>query len=195
MFMLMIVWIAAHEHQVSTAKALLTEVSQQHEQLKVHATKKAVLEAERLRLSEYEDLIRTLADRGSLVVVLSDLSKKMPESVMLTRLSMNLPSVCVFAKASEQSKSEEVVASDPTGHLVLPSPKPTAQSMSVTPILRVEGIAISVQDVLQFAADLERSPLFGRVQVETKGDEGWSGHRGQGFQITCELRPQEKTRS
>lgn len=190
MALLMIIWVLAHKNDVATAEAMLTEIVYQKRQLEDHAAKKAEMEEEKARLSRYQNLIDHLSDKGSLVVIFSSLSQHIPESLILTRVTLQCPSVYIFAK-NPNGRAENKTGAEKNEGNAGPSLR-TEDRSPVIPFLIMEGMAVTDQDVIQFAADLERSRLFRNVKVHSRGMMYWSGHQGKGFEMVCELAPQEK---
>jgi hypothetical protein len=57
--------------------------------------------------------------------------------------------------------------------------------------LKLSGIAATLPDIIQFAAALEQSPLFDRVNMRVGEPAVWAGHPAERFELTCELLPEE----
>jgi len=187
---IMVVWVAAHQHRISTVKAMMPEIARQQEQLALDSAKKAAMEVERERLKDRRELLAQLEAEVSFVPVFSEISRRMPDTIVLIELSAACPSVARFA-VEEQSpgRPAEPAATGAKSAPAAPSPTPADQDFTAT--LSMKGIAVDDADVARFAAALEDSPLFGRIQPEAKGPTVWGGRRAQLFELTCELVRQE----
>ncbi|HVP11666.1 MAG TPA: PilN domain-containing protein [Phycisphaerae bacterium] len=190
---IMVVWVVAHHHRVATAKAMLPDITRQQEQITIHLAKKAAMQAEQADLRDHQSLRELLEDQPSLVLVLSDLSRRMPDTVVLTEVSVDCPSLAQFATEIDPPKAQEP---QPPGDR--PPPSPSAPNTPKTkenppPKARVtlKGIAVDNPDVVRFAAALETSPLFDRVQMEVRGSIVWAGRRAQLFELSCGLLEQQ----
>jgi Tfp pilus assembly protein PilN len=186
-------WMVAHHHRVESAKAMLPEITRQQEQLAIHLAKKAAMEAERADLRDHQRLVKELKDQASLVLVFSDISRRMPETVVLTEVLADCPSLARFGIEIDPPRPEEP---PPTGgKRPVPPSEPLAPKPKENPAanarLTIKGIAVDNPDVVRFAAALETSPLFDRIQMEVKGPTVWSGRRAQLFELTCELVEQQ----
>ncbi len=73
-----------------------------------------------------------------------------------------------------------------------PAPPP-AEEPELDRITMV-GMAREMPEIIEFAAALENSRLFDRVQMEMKGPATWGGHSGQKFEIRCDLAKLERGR-
>ena len=189
MYAFMMLWGVVHRHRLSNAQAMLTEVSHQQGQLDVHAEKKEAMEFEQNRLRDRQRLLDQLSDRSSLVVVLSALSRHLPETVILTEWSLQRPSL-----SSSVDVSSPRTATGPRGPRSRQRPSDDADTdrSRRNAILQLTGIAVSIPDVIQFAAALESSPLFDRVYMEARGPTVWAGRRAEKFDLNCELVPQDR---
>ncbi len=101
MIIIMILWVVTHEHQLAQVNAMVDDVARQHEQIAIHLTKKTSMETEQAKLRAHGRLIRVLEDHSSLVVVFSDVSRRMPDSIVLTEVSANCPSLARYAAPEE----------------------------------------------------------------------------------------------
>jgi Tfp pilus assembly protein PilN len=172
--LMMLVWFGAHHQELGAAHAMLTDIQAQQQQVRIHLDRKGALVAERAHLDEHRDLLAALGDRARLVVVFADLSRRLPNRVVLTRFGVD--------------RSPAVPAPDPAA----PAPagkaaEKTALEPELTPRLRVSGVAVTTSDILEFAAELEKSPLFDRVDVNITGPAQWNRRRVQGFELDCDL--------
>lgn len=189
MFAVMVLWIAAHQRQLSVAEAMLTEVSSQKSQLAQIAQMKAELAAEQARLMAHEQLIEQLSDRADLVIVSSELTRCMPESVVLTEVKLNAsfmePYLLKGQKATSSNSISVEASSTPASGMPAEPIRPTK--------LRMAGIAPTSSDVIQFAATLEKSQLFDKVYTEKVESTIWSDRKADYFEMSCELIPHERT--
>jgi hypothetical protein len=189
MVAIMVLWVAAHHHRLSTVKAMMPEITRQQEQLSMDSAKKASMELERERLKDRRRLLTELEAGVSLVPVLSEISRRMPETIVLIELSASSPSVSRFS-VEEQAPGKPQEPSAPGAKPATPTPPQEDQDLTAT--LTMMGIAVDNADVARFAAALEGSPLFDRIQPEAKGSTVWSGRRAQLFELTCGLVRQQE---
>lgn len=189
LLVLMGVWVAVHQRELASAEAVMIELSHQKKQLEIDLARKQAMEARRAVLEEHRRLLRDLGASGSAVVVFSDLSRRLPETVVLTRLQWYFPSVAAFAQPrgpeSADPKPEETRAKEAAGAETPPD------LFGAGGRVLLSGIAAETSDVIQCAAQLERSPLVDHVEMQLDGPVVWSGRRAQGFRLTCLLNKQK----
>lgn len=189
----MVLWIVAHQHQLSSAEAMLVEVSSQKSQLSDIGTRKAELIRDRDRLVEHEQTVGQLSDRASMVIVLSLLSRSLPETVVLTELILDasfLEPYLVPASDSSAAGSTRVEAIKPAA--------PNNAAAPAEPIrperLRLAGVAVEQADVFEFSTALEHSGLFDKVKLELVESTTWNGRQAHRFELSCEMIPQTRSR-
>lgn len=184
----MVFWVVVHRHRLAAAEAMVPELARQQDQIAVHLAKKAAMEAERARLREHRALLHELEERVSPVVLFSDVSRRMPSSVVLVELSLDCPSIARYSVREDPVPETE----PPFPSRGQPPVKPEATVDEPTrPRLSIRGIATAGPEVVGFAAAIESSPLFDRVQMEVKGSTIWGGRHAQEFVLTCDVLEQE----
>lgn len=191
MLALMGLWVLVHQHRIAAAEAMLQEVSLQEEQMRLLSAKQAEMQREQHRLQDRRRLVDVLSAHASPVVVLSDLSRRLPDSVLLTELSLNCASVCSFVspkgvKTDARSASRMSPTNRPFdagGEDDVPHQR-----------LHMEGLAASLSDAIRFAALLEDSPLFDRISMNVKGSAARAGRRAERFELDCEMVSQQQGR-
>jgi hypothetical protein len=143
-------------------------------------------------LDDRRRLLDELSDRASLVLVLSDLSRRMPQRVILTQLSVHCPSVSEFVA------EDDAVADKPSLHRRPPAAaaadKAERRNGLMSAHLEMSGIAVSLPDMIRFAGRLEDSALVRRVDMKVKGPTVWGDRRVEQFTLTCELAAQDGSR-
>ncbi len=180
---IMALWVVVHRQQLRVVEAMRADVRRQHEQISIHLAKKQQMETERERLRGRQRLIDHLAQNVSLEVLLSDISRRMPETVVLTDLSARCSSLC--RHALEEGTSAVTRGVSPPGEAASRrEARPAIDRVILT------GIAREIPEVIEFAAALERSPLFGRVQMQMDDLKVWTGYEVQGFELVCDLATQ-----
>lgn len=188
MVVIMIIWITAHHHQVASAEAMLADVRTQRDQVEELLIKKSEMEKERAALATRRRLMDCLEDDVNTVVLMSELSRSMPQTVILTRLILTAPGVAQFGVSESTPKEKDAVAkaavSGTPGAPAHEVPQPVAY---VGPKLEMFGVASEASEVIKFAAALERSTLVSRVSMQVKGPADWAGRRVEQFEMTCEL--------
>lgn len=196
MLVFMILWLVANEKRVNSAQAMVADVQVTEKQVDAHAAKKAEMEAEYARLQDGLELLKLLEPKASPIVVMSDVSRRITESVFLTEVKMTTPSASRYARAEDvpaAPKPPEPNTPPGTATPAETTAKPVEAAPRVPQII-ISGLAVETPDVIQFSALLEDSPLIARVQMELKGSVVWAGRRGQGFKMTCDLHPQTRNR-
>lgn len=184
---IMVIWVTANQHQLSSANAMLTEVTSQREQIAQHLNKRDLMEEEKKHLRDRQRLLEQFESRASLVVVLCDLSRRLPETVVLTKVAYRAESLHRFAldvPAESPQKKPPVVIGSPPAKVQTPA-VPDAPPGATE--IRMSAFASEVPEAIKCAAALERSPLVARVQMELKGETTWGGRRGQEVELTCVL--------
>lgn len=184
MIVIMVVWVTAHHHDLATADAMLSDITTQRDQVDELLGKKAEMEKEREVLAARKLLIDRLEQNIDMVVLMSDISRLMPETVVLTRLSLRAPGLSQFVVNDVTSKQPEP-ATPPAAAGATPPVQPPV--ITRPPELEMIGIANESSEIIRFAAALERSPLISRVSMEVKGQVDWAGRRAEQFELTCEL--------
>jgi Tfp pilus assembly protein PilN len=202
---IMALWVVANHHRLSSAQAMVAEVERQEQQVRIHLAKKQQMEAERAALESHQRLIEQLDAGIDLVVVFSDISRRMPDTVVLTAMTANCPALARYAAEEKAAPAPQGVppsAAAPTPPRpplqagrqpsAAPPPAPAPQSKPPEEAADVDritliGIARELPDVIAFAAALEGSRLFNRVQMEMKEPVVWAGRKAQQFEIRGDL--------
>lgn len=186
LIVIMVLWIVANRHQVSQASAMLSDVVAQQQQLAVHLAKKDAMEAEKQRLRDHQRLMDQFERPASLVVVLGDISRRLPETVILTRVSFQSATLRRYAPATP----DKVTTPDAAAATAAANPEKNSDAAATVTQIAMSAFANEVSEAIRCAAALERSPLVAHVQMELKGESVWSGRKGQQFEMTCELMDQ-----
>lgn len=177
---IMALWVVVHRQQLRVVEAMRVDVRRQHEQITIHLAKKQQMETERERLRGRQRLIDHLSQNVTLEILLSDISRRMPETVVLTDLSARCSSLCRHALEEETSAVKRGVS----------APGEAATGREARPAIDrviLTGIAREIPEVIEFAAALESSPLFGRVQMQMDDLKVWTGYEVRGFELVCDL--------
>lgn len=178
LIIVMVIWLLAHQHELAGAEDMHRDILAQHSQVKIHLAEKSSMIARRSALSDRRNLVQQLARCASPVGIFADLSRRLPATVVLTHLTLDADTIARYAH-------------EPVG---TPSRKPPQASGELAPLaqdarpcLVLEGIAGTTSDLLAFAAELESSVVFDRVQLDAEGSATRAGRRGVEFKLTCEL--------
>jgi cell division protein FtsB len=185
---IMVLWVVANRHEVSQASAMLSDIEAQQQQLSVHLAKKDAMEAEKNRLRDHQRLMDEFDQRTSLVVVLGDISRRLPETVILTRVSFRSVSLRRYAPSPKEKP-----AAAATAETAATTPEKQDKMVSTVTVIIMTAFANEVSEAIRCAAVLERSPLVAHVQMELKGEAVWSGRKGHQFELACELMDQSGT--
>ncbi len=192
LLVIMAAWFAAHQGRISSAEAMLTETALQKDQVRIHADKQRLMESERGRLDDRRRLLEELSDSASLVLVLSDLSRRMPEHVILTRLSVRSPSVSQFVVKDLAVADRHSSRRGPGVAAAVDAAD--SRPVSRFPRLEMTGIAVSLPDMIRFAGAMEDSALVQRVDMKVREPTVWGGRRVEQFTLMCELVAQDGSR-
>lgn len=184
---IMVLWCVAHGHRLAGAEAMQSEISLQLDQVETNAAKKRAMDSQLAELRSRQRLIEKLSGRASLVLVFSELSRRQPEMVVLTDVSVDCSSLAAYTEQTAASPVSGIPPSVQPGgvKLEVSQEPPTMQAR-----LKLSGIAVSLPDIIQFAAALEKSPLFDRVTMKVNDSTVWAGRSAERFELTCELAPQ-----
>lgn len=193
MFLLMLLWVAAHRHRLASAEAMMREVDLQHQQVTIHAAHRRTMEARWDELRDRNRLIEQLSSKASLVLLLADLSRRIPQNVLLTKLKLECDSLTRYTAApSPDREALPPPAANRGPDLPPPEGHDRTDPEEDAPRLRLTGIALSQVDVIRFAAAVENSPLFDRVEMKIRDRIVWGGRRAEMFDLSCRVLPQER---
>lgn len=187
-FCIMVLWWVAHGHRLSSAEAMQSEISLQLDQVEANAAQKRTMDSQLAELRSRRHLIEKLSGRTSLILVFSELSRRQPDMVVLTAVSVECSSLAAYTTPVATSAVSGVPSSIPLAE-VRPEVHPEHAVMRSK--LKLSGIAATLPDIIQFAAALEQSPLFDRVNMRVGEPAVWAGHPAERFELTCELLPEE----
>ena len=185
---IMVLWCVAHGNRLAGAEAMQSEISLQLDQVETNAAKKQTMDSQLAELRSRQRLIEKLSGRASLILVFSELSRRQPEMVVLTDVSVDSSSLAAYTEhAALPDAPRGLRSSVPSEDVESESgPKPPAMQSR----LKLSGIAAALPDIIQFAARLEKSPLFDRVTMKVNDSTAWAGRRAESFELTCDLVPQ-----
>ncbi|MFH1417117.1 MAG: PilN domain-containing protein [Planctomycetota bacterium] len=191
LLVIMAVWIVMHQHRISTAQAMLPELDRQQEQIEIHMAKKQAMESRRANLRNHKRLLGELENAVSLELAFSEIGRRLPKTVVLTELTLTSPSLARFSLVNEEPEDPPPARGrNPRRGAV--AAKPWRDTVSTTPMMSIEGVAVANPDVAVFVANLESSPLYDRVNLkETREPIVWAGRRAQRFELTCEVVAQQ----
>lgn len=193
----MCIWIGVNRQMISSARAMMPEIVQLQRQIDIHRGRVEEMSAKRATLDGRRLFLDQLHQRISLVPILADISDRMPETVLLTKLSFNPE---LLGKDDDDGRKQVPAAEAkplvPISTDVNKKPQNAAEPPPVASvsIVTISGVARTVPDILTFAEALERSKLLNRVEMQI-GDLGvWAGKRVQQFVARCALVPQARSK-
>lgn len=195
MLMGMSLWVVSNRHELSEANALLAITSQQRQELNQQWAHYEAMEAQRAALIERQERLDLLESRASLVLVLADISRRMPATVFLTELRVTCPSVAAYVKRKRSPILEEGEPPTETSTGAAPvryEPDPIVTDEVARVVLI--GVATDTAEAIAFVKQLEESPLIADVQLKQGGPTQAAGRRGQGFEVTAEISNQTQVR-
>ncbi len=184
-------WVGAHHYRCASAEAMINEVAGQQRQIDIHLAKKQSMEVEQARLRDRGWLIDQLRDNASVVVLFSDISRRMPKTVVLTELSVRCASLSQYVEEETpptpvSNKRDTRGARGKTSAAQNDRDETPVKEQGINQIVMI-GIASEIPDVIEFAAALEESPLLVRVQMEMKDSTVWAGCQARQFELRCDL--------
>lgn len=205
---MMVLWATAHVRELQSADAMITQLGAQRDELTSLLAKKADMQALHEKLEQHRQRVALLEQDESLTVIFSDVSRRMPATVFLTGLRLDAPSV---ARWADRATHEPIVVPTPDqksagaasvqiGHVtpeMAPGKPLTGGTESAVPAsvysqLTLHGVAGQTAEIIRFAAALEDSILFARVQMRVKDSVIWGGRRAEEFELICDLAGQER---
>lgn len=188
---IMVIWCLAHAHRLSSAEAMQSEISLQLDQVETNAAKKKAMDSQLAELRSRQHLIEKLSGRTSLVLVFGELSRRQPNMVVLTDISVDCSSLAAYTQPAAPAPVQGIPAPVQPGGM---NPEVSPEPRTMQSGLKLSGIAASLPDIIQFAAALEKSPLFDRVTMKVDDSTVWAGRSAERFELTCELVPQRGRR-
>jgi hypothetical protein len=184
---LMGIWVVAHQREVASAQAMLADVAAQRNQVDIHLALREQMEKQRQGLLDQRRLLDHLAGETRLVAVLSDISRRLPETVVLTDLNAQLPGMEVFARLPAAPGTPPPAATAGPAPVAAQAPTPATPRPAR---LTLGGVAAAAPEVIRLAAGLEDSPLIDRVQMQSQQTSRWAGRVVEKFVLTCDLAEQ-----
>jgi Tfp pilus assembly protein PilN len=206
MIAIMVLWGVAHQHHLAEVQALIADVDRQQEQVTLHMAKKQSMEAERGALRDQQRLLDRLQGNASLVVLFGDISRRLPDAVVLVELSVQCGSLCQYAAEEEPGATPDKAKAQVGRQLggqrsSLSYPQRSSLSYQTEQDERgavdhvtLRGIAREIRDAIEFAAGLEGSRLLDKVELEMKRPTTWGGRTGHAFELRCRLVKQARGR-
>lgn len=205
----MSVWAVANQHELSQAGAMLETASQQKQDLELLSARHESMEQEHAELSERVERLRMLKSRASLVLVLADLSRRMPDGVFCTEVRVTCPSVAAFARreidplpVENSTRRETAVPESAASAASAAAAAGLPRQYDVDPIVSddvtrivLTGMATDTAQAIAFVRNLEQSPLIDEVQLKQRGQATVAGRRGQTFEVTADIANQAQVGS
>ncbi len=182
----MVIWLLANRQQLAVVEETHRGILSQHSQLEIHMAQKSKLIARRGALRDHSRLIQQLANRVSSVGIFADISNRLPATVVLTQVSLEADTVARYSRENTAPSSRRQAAR---------ADERSARSRGSRPRLILSGLAATTPALLTFAAELESSPVFSKVHLDTKGTAARSGRRGVDFELTCQLASRQRNTS
>ncbi|QDV89123.1 hypothetical protein RAS2_01870 [Phycisphaerae bacterium RAS2] len=208
LIVMMVLWTTAHFRELQSADAMITQLGAQREELTNLLAKKAEMQALHEKLEQHRQRVALLERDESLTVIFSDVSRRMPATVFLTGLRLGSPSVSRWADRVTHEPAVVPTPDQKSADAAAPRPgsvtpeKDAAKAMAddaagVVPVsvysqLTLHGVASQTAEIIRFAAALEDSILFARVQMRVKDSVIWGGRRAEEFELICDLAGQER---
>jgi len=192
LFGVMIVWFLSNHYRLSSAQAMMTDVAAQKSELERVAAIRQDMEQARSVLQNLRQLLGELSGHRSLVPVFADLSRRIPDSIVLTACRLYEPAICEYAIPESEvgAVREGREALIRSRARAANAPKIDAGTMYRG--LELIGVARTIPDIIEFNAALDRSPLFFHVTMEVKDPVIHLGQPARRFEIRCRLTPQRE---
>lgn len=191
---IMLVWLGAHHYRLKSAEAMMADVGAQKAQMESLAARKAEMERARSVLTNLQDLMVELGGRRSLVAVFGELSRRIPDSIVLTGCQLYEPSLSDYAIDTDRSNGQDSAASRRNAAFNMggqTSPR-IVEPDSMRRGLTLYGVAWSIPDITDFAASLDKSPAFYEVDMDVRDPVVFAGQPVQQFRMTCRIAQQSE---
>jgi Tfp pilus assembly protein PilN len=189
-FAIWMVWVGAHRHRIQTAEAIMADISAQKSEFDVVAARKSEMERARGILKNLQDLMRELAGSRSLVTVFGELSRRIPDSIVLTECHLFEPSLSEYSVDAEGNGSMDVKGGFSQGRLVRQNRETSPEVVEVDVMRRgltLVGVARTIPDVIDFAAALDKSQAFYEVDMDVRETTMYAGLPAHRFRMTCRI--------
>jgi len=193
LFAIMAVWIGANENRLDTAQAMMDDIGAQKSEIENVASHKVEMERARAALSDLQILLSELTGRRSLVIVFGEISRRIPEDIVLTGCRFYEPTLCDHGLSeSETAPNDQRPNTASPRHTNRASASRRADAEPLRHGLTLVGVGLSIPDIIDFAAALDKSPLFVRVNMDVKEAIVYAGRPARRFELTCRIVRQEE---
>ncbi len=189
-FAISLIWFGSHQHRIKSAEAVIADIALQKAELDVVAARKSEMERARAVLKNLQDLMGELAGSRSLVTVFGELSRRIPDSIVLTGCHLYEPSLSEYSVDVENNGSTDtgIGFSRARSGSGLQSASPEVVEVdSMRRGLTLIGVARSVPDIIDFAASLDKSPAFYEVDMDVREATLYAGLPAHRFRMTCQI--------
>lgn len=192
---IMLIWFGANEYRLKSAEAMMRDVEAQKAQVESTKARKAQMEQARGVLLNIEQLLHELAGGRSLVAMFGELSRRVPDSIVLTGCRVYEPTLADYSVEVDQNGAETSrsrTRSPAMSRREAQSPH-VVEPESVRRGLTIYGVARSIPDIIDFAAALDDSPAFYEVEMDVREPALYAGKPAQRFRLTCQIAQQTET--
>lgn len=190
LFAICLIWFGSHRHRIKSAEAFMADIELQKAELDVVAARKSEMERARAVLKNLQDLMDELAGSRSLVTVFGELSRRIPDSIVLTGCHLYEPSLSEYSVNVENNGSTVagIGFSPKRPGIAFQSASPEVVEVdSMRRGLTLVGVARSVPDIIDFAASLDKSPAFYEVDMDVREATLYAGRPAHRFRMTCQI--------
>ena len=179
----MAVWFYTNQSRIARADAMMDDAEAQQLQVANVAAYKLQLLQQRSGLNDLQKMLNTLTGDRDLVLIISELSRRVPETIVLTKCDVTVPSIYRFGIETDPKDADKTVPI--ANKTLLQSAGLFGDESAATMVL--EGIGAGDSAIIDFAADLDRSPLFFKVKFDVLEDVVFEQRPGKTFSLTCRL--------
>lgn len=179
----MTVWFYTNQSRIARADAMMEEAEAQQQQVANVAAYKLQLLKQQSGLSDLQEMLSTLSGDRDLVLIVAELSRRVPVSIVLTKCDVTIPSIYQYGIETDPNNADKTVPLK--NKVILQSSGIFGDESTAT--MELEGIGASDAAIIEFVADLDRSPLFFKVDFRVLEDVVFEGRPGKTFSLTCRL--------
>jgi len=179
----MAIWFYTNQSRIVRAEAMMDDAEAQQLQVANVAAYKLQLLQQRSGLNDLQDMLSTLSGDRDLVLIVAELSRRVPTTIVLTKCDVMVPSIYQYGIETDPKGADNKI---PLKNKVLLQSTGLFDDESAATMV-LQGIGAGDSEIIDFAADLDRSPLFFKVKFDVLEDVVLEGRPGKTFRLTCRL--------
>ena len=176
-------WYYSNASRIARADAMMQDAEAQQREVATVAAYKLQLLQQRSGLNDMQRMLQTLSGDRNLVYILSDLSQRVPDAIVLTKCEVDIPSLHRYAVETDPQQPVKGVPLNKK--LLLQSHGLLGEDEAAKMLLH--GVGANTAEIIDFAAELEQSSLFYKVNPDVLDNVVFEGRPGKTFRLTCLL--------